>query len=781
MTGTPISTRARPRHSWVFDVLGIAWVLGAAAAALGPALAHGASLGPFDWLSPYGLSRQPGVAIHNRQSFDQITEMIPWTSLAWTQVHHGQLPLWNPYSALGMPLAFNWQSATFSLPALVGYLFPLHLAYTAQVLVTLVVAGIGAYVFCRVLGVGVLGCVMAGTVYELSGAFFGWLGWPMASVFSWVGWLFAAALLVVRGRRRARPIAFFAVVVAMTIYSGQPDAMVLLATALLVFVAALLLLRTSGLGGSGPVRRPIVDLAVATAAGVALGAPLLLPGGQLLLGSLRGAKGGSQALPPRDLMYVFFQGFDGSPAGHTWFGPSFYVRTASYVGVIAVVLAVVALARALERGGRRPEIVAVGAVALVTVALVLVPPLVLGSVQWHRALLPMDFAFAVLAGVGADVLVRSYARRTTLSWAAACFAAALVLMAVIFTFGRGRLPTAETAIRAKSFIWPVVQGALGLAVVAGLAVARRRVDRSVHSRRHRLAAGWWAAATLLACETVFLVAAGAPLWSSSPDYLPPTAAETALRAAVGSSLVGLGTSTCFTPDQMGIVPNVNVALGVQEFAVYDPLLPHAYDSTWLAQTGQEALLRPTTAIVPFSVFCPAVTSVALAQRFGIGFVLEPARLRPSPVGFVLVERIDGENLYRVPGAAPAVLVPSAHDGTLPGIDAPGTPVAVDNPDPATWRLVTRSAGPAVLRLHLTDVPGWDASIDGKPLSLQRYSGVMLQAWVPPGRHIVELHYRPEAFSVGIAVAGVAVIGLVGGPLAVRARRRLRPIALKDSV
>ena len=82
--------------------------------------------------------------MHNPVTSDQIDEMIPWTNLAWTQVHQGHLPLWNPYSALGMPLAFNWQSAAFGLPALVGYLFPLSMAYTAGVVVTLVVAGTGA-------------------------------------------------------------------------------------------------------------------------------------------------------------------------------------------------------------------------------------------------------------------------------------------------------------------------------------------------------------------------------------------------------------------------------------------------------------------------------------------------------------------------------------------------------------------------------------------------------------------------------------------------------------
>ena len=72
---------------------------------------------------------------------DLIREIIPWTTLAWTQVHNGFLPLWNPYSALACPLAFNWQSATFSLPALLGYLVPVRFDFTVQVLVTLVVGG----------------------------------------------------------------------------------------------------------------------------------------------------------------------------------------------------------------------------------------------------------------------------------------------------------------------------------------------------------------------------------------------------------------------------------------------------------------------------------------------------------------------------------------------------------------------------------------------------------------------------------------------------------------
>jgi hypothetical protein len=353
-----------------------------------------------------------------------------------------------------------------------------------------------------------------------------------------------------------------------------------------------------------------------------------------------------------------------------------------------------------------------------------------------------------------------------------------VLILAIYVFGRGHLPPDQAALRARSFIWPAVQCGIGLVVAAGLVWAGRRVGRAGHVRRQRVGAGWWAAAAFLVGETVFLVASGGPLQSSSPHNLAPTAAEVALRDAVGNSLVGLGESTCFTVDQLGTVPEANDAFGIREFALYDPLLPRDYYTAWLAQTAQQPLARPDNAIVPFSVFCPAVTSARQARRYGIGFVLEHFGA-PVPTGFVPVKAVGFEELYRVPGAADATVVPAARGGPLPDIDAPGRPVAVTHPDPATWRLVTRSPGPAVVRLRLTDVSGWHATVDGNGVALQRYAGVMLQARVPAGRHVVELHYRPTAFVAGIAVAGAGVVGLVAVPLGVRLRRKARPGSLND--
>ena len=228
---------------WLPDACGIAWVVIAAVAVLTPALFHGTSLGPYDWLARYGLSKQPDVVIHDIHG-DQILQMIPWTQLAWTQVHHAQLPLWNPYTALGMPLAFNWQSATFSLPSLVGYLVPLRLAFTAQVLTTLVVAGSGAFVLGRLMRMSVLAATFAGTVFELERCIR-----VLAGLAHRVGPVMGGLAVRRRSPDLARePTGCPALSSSQwrwrsLIYGGQPDALTLLIVSVFIFAVAVLTLR----------------------------------------------------------------------------------------------------------------------------------------------------------------------------------------------------------------------------------------------------------------------------------------------------------------------------------------------------------------------------------------------------------------------------------------------------------------------------------------------------------------------------------------------------------
>ena len=94
---------------------------------------------------------------------------------------------------------------------------------------------------------------------------------------------------------------------------------------------------------------------------------------------------------------------------------------------------------------------------------------VVGNIYWNRATLPMAFAVAILAGVGMDLLIRSPARRALWWWLAGGFAAAGLIVLGIWTFARGRLPPAEAAVHADSFVWPSIQIGVGLLMVGVLA------------------------------------------------------------------------------------------------------------------------------------------------------------------------------------------------------------------------------------------------------------------------------------------------------------------------
>jgi uncharacterized membrane protein YfhO len=92
-------------------------------------------------------------------------------------------------------------------------------------------------------------------------------------------------------------------------------------------------------------------------------------------------------------------------------------------------------------------------------------------------------------------------------------------------------------------------------------------------------------------------------------------------------------------------------------------------------------------------------------------------------------------------------------------------------------MTTDTGSPEVLRLRLTNVPGWHATIDGRPLPLLPFATIMLQARIPAGRHAIELHYWPSSFTFGIVVAVVAGLGLLSvlwvGAVG-RRRRQVQP-------
>ena len=178
-----------------------------------------------------------------------------------------------------------------------------------------------------------------------------------------------------------------------------------------------------------------------------------------------------------------------------------------------------------------------------------------------------------------DALVRTERHRLMARWAVAAFVAA----------GVGLMALTQTYSRTRHFLWPAIEVVVGLLATGAMLIVyeRHHHDRSVQPPR------WpgfsvWVGATLLGCETIFLVTAGPPLWSATPTTYSDAPSTLLCSGAAGSSVVGFGASLCF-PYALGIVPDLNVVYGVHGLSVYDPMTPLAYFQSWKTTTGSPAL------------------------------------------------------------------------------------------------------------------------------------------------------------------------------------------------
>jgi hypothetical protein len=734
-------------------VASVAWVVLAAFAYLAPALAHGTSLGTQDLLGVFGLGATPGVIPHNALASDQIEEMIPWAALSWTQVHSGHFPLWNPYSGFGMPLLGNFVSASFSLPMLISYLGPERYVYTIETVAKMLIAGTGVLWMCRRLGLQHLPSVFAATTFMLSGAFTGWLGWPMSGTTAWLGWAIGATILIVRGpEHRTLHMAGLALVLAFIVYAGHPETLVIIviSTALVAIFAMFdLVVRTRR---PTAFLRPLLTLLGAAVGGLALSAPVLLPGAQVIGRAARSGVLG-YPLPAKTSLNLLFASYSGLPQhGSQYFGAVDYYETAAYVGAVALALAVVGLV--VWRSNL--TVIGFAAAGLLCAALtysahvsrILDSISVTRSLQWTRAVTVLDFFLAVLAAFGLQALLtRGSARTTKLTLAVMSVLLLGVVVGLFIHHVAAHIPEPANGIQARSFIWVSVC----VVVLLGAAVLLVLPTSSSPKGPGRISRLVAAAAALVAAQSAFLLTATPNIWSSSNSFLPLTTAEATLQRDVGQARVGFAAcpSVLAWPD-LGILAETNDAYGLSEATAYDGTVPKSYFSAYF-----DELREPVPADTGFGQFCPSMTTANVARHFGVGYVLaQEGSLVPQ--GDVIVGTIAGEDLYRVPGGGLVTMEPSGSPADNAGAKVLSN--SSDNPAQIKFRVVTPTS--STLYIHVTDFPGWTATIDGKPLKLRTWGGTMLAASMPAGRHAIDIAYRPKAFTLGLILAGAAAAILV---------------------
>jgi uncharacterized membrane protein YfhO len=123
----------------------------------------------------------------------------------------------------------------------------------------------------------------------------------------------------------------------------------------------------------------------------------------------------------------------------------------------------------------------------------------------------------------------------------------------------------------------------------------------------------------------------------------------------------------------------------------------------------------------------------------------------------------GETLSKVPDAEQFSFVSAGSDKVL----------SATSDGNGTWRIATSGSTSGDLVFRVTALPGFRASIDNKSLRLETYDSVMMQAHVPVGAHEIVLQYLPRRLQIGVVIALVAFVALIGvGLFEILAKRRV---------
>lgn len=540
----------------------------------------------------------------------------------------GELPLWISEVMGGYPLHSAGEGGfMYPVGLLLSSILPPLAALNYQLLLHLIIAGLGMYAFCRVMRLDAVSAAAGGLVFMLSGFLIAHLNHlSIVSAVAWLPVMFLLAELMTTRARAGAYAALLSLVVALQLTAGhaQMSFLSVLGVGLYVlFKAAGELVNGEGLSRAG-ILVTAYAVAVLLAAGVA--APQLLPTAELT--SLSGRAGGlsgefltSFSLPPPYVLTFVLPFLLGDPLASL--SPATSVEWCGYLGMLPLVAA--AYACIFRRDHYTFFFAGLALVSLILAfgawnpiynALAQLPPFNLFRAP-ARFLLLYSFAVATLCALGLHSLRNPelpYPR--TMPWALPGAIALFVVAAWGLTLNSARELTQLLT------LWQFMPGFL-VVLAVGLAVARGRIMMG------RRAFTGLAVALLLVDLYAFVAVFGHTFNRALPpaEVAEPPHVMSLFRDE--SEPFRVYTHERITPATVGVreslFPNYSVAVGQESLNGYLPLTLRGYQ-----EYADRLLSAPRLADLA------NVGYLLIPQTLGTEAAIERENLAnplsPSPVG-----------------------------------------------------------------------------------------------------------------------------------------------------
>jgi hypothetical protein len=711
---------------------------------------------------------------------DLVGQHFPWRTLAWRSLQSSAIPLWNPYSACGMPFLANDQSAVLNPTNLaLNALFAPPRAQTLFALLTLIAACLFTYGFVRSLGGSPLGGMLGGLTFGFGGFVFVWLGYPLAATAAWLPALLWATHHLARRPTLPRA-ALVGAIIGWQFLSGHLSTSVQMLAFWVVFVIYEVVAQHLA-----EARRFLRLTAVALVLGCGLGTPQLLPTAEYYRLSTIGEGGRSRwasdslgaslrkgllgdawflrTVARSEAGLLFAPELRGNPAFHDYRpieGYGNYAERASYLGALGLVALVSALLTRRSRGYRRFFAVA----AWIVFGILLHVPIfnlatylpVLRFAAPHR----MRFIFALCSAVAVGLAATEWERgggsgrrgeRVALGVALAVVAA-ITAAGAVHTWRQlapRSLHEHLAWLRAAKIIAPIAASiALGAALLGSRWVGQRTLFVGL--------------ALIAVCDLFVLGARWHPL-ARPENVAPELPVIERLRASAGQMRI--------TGPPTVLRTNLAILYGLYDVRAYDPISVRRYVA--LVETLNGAA-PGTTPSLELGSERPVP---ALERLTSVGYALRLKERTPPSM-----ERVAG-SLPRayIPGSVRAVSARDALAALGAGLDPRGATLVEANDRSSeegpiraaeivsygAHRVVIRAAATRSAWLVLTDThyPGWRARVEGRPAEIVAANYAFRAVRIPMGESEVVFTYEPASYRLGVFIGLLSLgctLGLASG-------------------
>jgi len=538
---------------------------------------------------------------------DDVVGYFPLRWLVGQSLRAGEWPWWNPHEQCGTPLMADPQSAAMYPPTWLFAVLPgdqAKLAYALNVFIAFALAGAGAYLYLRKIGLRSVPAVFGATAFQYCGFMVGHrVHLSMIGAAAMLGF----ALWAVETLRDAPQKACLALpwIVFAALTPGHWPTFI----NLMLISLAYLLCRGRPLG------RNVLLAALAVALGLLLAGPQLYATGRVMGHVTRQrigyATAGENSFLPTNAVLALFPLLMGCRtqnffAPRPWWGAWHLCETLGYVGLVTLSLAAATVWRLWRRRGGRewsPMVklwALLGAAGCVWMLGYYLPPLfwvirqvpVLNIVRAPaRMVLVVDFALAALAAIGIHVLVTRPERavalgRTLRRWATRylpiVMAAALGLVAALTAALAGRYGDrfGQPFVGGPADVWASLHP-LGTPVWVPLVVAAASAGAVLLFLRRpaRLAP---LLVAVLACDLLILTSSVDVPGGGGEAAIDPTLSVTAERVKADAGdepfrVLHLSEAYFAQPTDV-LAPKASAVFGIDNLAGYGPFQPgeHAH-------------------------------------------------------------------------------------------------------------------------------------------------------------------------------------------------------------